>query len=79
MHVDDKACLLASTFNPHNPTKFLIHGFGGGIDSAVIADSKQGKICFPLVHLKKTLLIFIRYKIYNSCFEVSQCYKEWFL
>ena len=58
---------------------FLIPGFGGEIDIAIIADCKQGNILFALVRHKETVLSFIGYKIYNSCFEASQCYNEWFV
>ncbi|KAJ9590787.1 hypothetical protein L9F63_016173, partial [Diploptera punctata] len=38
--VENAAQLKASSFNPSNPTKILIHGFGGSITSGVITDNR---------------------------------------
>ena len=47
---DNAGLLLASTFNPQNPTKILIHGFGGGINSGVITDNRNGELYFTSVY-----------------------------
>jgi hypothetical protein len=41
--VNDSDNLNASGFDPQNPTKIIVHGFGGGGENSVIIESKDGE------------------------------------
>jgi predicted esterase len=43
LQVNDIDNLNKSGFNPDDPTKILIHGFGGNGQSRVIIDTKNGR------------------------------------